>query len=489
MFRKKPSDPHPLLTYILQQQTVLPFPSADQEAILQIKNSNKNTSEQIPNVLRNYRTGWPLIRLSHLSPVENEKNYYEIPLQKRNDFFYVAAFSLAELIAHIPGKVTILNNDGEMVPDVNVFTIANIQHFSRNYTVSHDELKIGIAQKSASENTPNKTIDLKGQIAEPSLYRALLLEPILFAMNTPGQTLDKNIKYHRHDLEKMVIPGAAIFYDGQIYMDLGVFLQNCNFDRNAVNYFADIFKVHAFKVSYITPNFLPQGVLIIKALEKKYAEQVTALLRVGWEKEIIMALLLRIQAMNEKIVENEKKIIKEQEHDVPSTLHALNKELQQAMLKEIANNHLFDLTHVKMVLETMELINKASEEYETKQGVSGNTLALIAANYQTLSQHSMPKIILGIIGTAVAVLAFASAAAAIVAMSTGAIPVAAMLIALTGLLLVDGMTLLGYGLDMLVHNKVFNNSILSPALSFFKTSREIPVVEEKTNNISPRKIA
>lgn len=489
MFRKKPSDPHPLLTHILQQQTVLPFPRADQEAILQIKNSNKNNSEQIPNVLRNYRTGWPLIRLSHLSPVENEKNYYEVRSKKRSDFFYVAAFSLAELIAHIPGKVTILNNDGERVPDVNAFNISNIQHFSRNYTVSHDELKIGVVQKSASENATNKTIDLKGRIAEASLYRALLLEPILFAMNTPGQTLDKNIKYHRHDLEKMIIPGAAIFYDGQIYMDLGVFLQNCNFDREAVNYFAEIFKVHAFKINYLTPNFLPQGVLIIKALEKKYADQVAALLRVGWEEEIIMALLLRLQVINEKIVENEKKIIKEQEHLLPSTLHALNKELQQAMLKEIANNHLFDLKHVKMVLETMELINKASEEYETKQGVSTNTLALIAANYQTLSQHSTPKIILGIISAAVGVLAFAIAAGAIVAMSTGAIPVAAILIACTALLLTDGMLLLGGGLNMMINNKLFNNSILAPALSFFKASREIPVVEENINNISPKKTA
>lgn len=221
-----------------------------QASILSTYNAEKTKFEKIPLVPRNLKSGWPLLQVSFFSVVPNSSNpiKYEPALGGgKCHVFYVGAFCLAGLLSKVPGKVML--ND-KVIPEEDKYSLSlsNVEGVLDEFTFKHVHSGIEIIQGSGGYG---KTLEVKIPEGDSVKLRRELSDTFDYALKN-GRGLrsfgnyQNNIRYTEEEIKNRLKTEAAIFQSGQVYIDLGMFLEEIVKDNEITDLFKQMFKVDEF---------------------------------------------------------------------------------------------------------------------------------------------------------------------------------------------------------------------------------------------------
>lgn len=224
------------------------FSEQDQQAILVAHNHAKPRTKTIPLVDRNAQTGWPLLQVSLFTPSVADTQRYEHALGGgKCHYFYIGAFNFASMIAKVPGKMTVTGNY-EAPKDVNDLKIDNVAMFLEKFSVHHHVLGLKITSESGAYG---KTLDVICPEGNPDKLRQGLDYSFSFAMRSGAKMTSigawkDSPSLSKEEIQDGINEEVAIFSGGQIFVDLGEFLEQKVKDPELKEYFKTIFKVDEF---------------------------------------------------------------------------------------------------------------------------------------------------------------------------------------------------------------------------------------------------
>jgi len=226
-------------------------------------------SQHIPFVDRNAETGWPLFQVSLFTPLKEDPTRYRPRLDQRN-FFYIGAFDFARLLTRIPGQLDIKG-------DFHHFIRKNQVHFDHmglfleQFDVYHQQLDIRVRNtmggygKLLFVNYPQQKSNILALRLGESFNLILKDDAKISCFQS-----EEDLSYTQEQIEAAIQPSLGIFYQGQIFADLGAFLNECVQDAECTEYFKTVFKVEEFmdcsKVA-VEPS-LPDS-FVVKEKQKK----------------------------------------------------------------------------------------------------------------------------------------------------------------------------------------------------------------------------
>ncbi|HGU7315425.1 TPA: hypothetical protein ACNBB3_000930 [Legionella pneumophila] len=202
---------------------------ASQEYILSSYNEQKKGNDKIPTVPRNSKTGWPLLQLSMLSPsisINQTQKYEHVLGGGKCHYFLIGAFNFASLLAKVPGKMTVTGNNGKQLTREQI-KADNVGLFLNEFEIRHHALGITISSGSGAYG---KKLSVQSPAGSDELYKALFIKvPFEFAVKRgSGLSAIGNWKDSPGHTAKQIQEGinddVAVFSEGQIFVDLGEFL-------------------------------------------------------------------------------------------------------------------------------------------------------------------------------------------------------------------------------------------------------------------------
>lgn len=235
-----------------------PFSEEEQAPILNRYNEMMREGDKIQGFLRNYNSGWPLLQVSLFSMAigTTDPIKYEHVLGGGNcHFFHIGAFNLASLLTKIPGNMDITTPYPKN-PKRELVKADNVLLFLKAYSIHHKKFGIKISSKS---NAYGKILSVELPMGNSKKLCDELADSLSFAlkkrlsikaiggMDNPG--------YTQKQIEEAINPEVAVFINGQIFIDLGIFLEQQVKDKEVIELFKHLFKVDEFS-----------------ALKKEYAE-------------------------------------------------------------------------------------------------------------------------------------------------------------------------------------------------------------------------
>lgn len=224
---------------------IAPLNEEKQKTVLDGHNKDKKKLETIPLVLRNFHSGWPLIQVSLFSLEAGTMPMYGHVLGGgKCHLFYIGAFHLASIIAKITGNTKISGPKGEVRPEI--FNLDNVNEFLDHFSFFHQKLGFTMISKA---DTHGKTLDIQIPVGDPSILREALFKMFAFALKQKkitdiGSWKDKS--YSLQLIKESINEEVAIFHNGQIFIDLGAFLDLKIGDQELKDYFCRAFKVDDF---------------------------------------------------------------------------------------------------------------------------------------------------------------------------------------------------------------------------------------------------
>ena len=203
-------------------------------------------------LLRNAKSGWPLIQVSFFTPNEQDKNitYTNVLAGEKCHFFYIGAFSFAVLLTKLPGKCVIKGNDGQEF-SARQCRLENVNNFLHDFYIRHVATQIQVRQLS---NAYGKLLEIKMPSDQQNIMSKAFGKIFEFAVNK-SLYISKmdDWKNERHYSEALINAelnhNAAVFYNGQIFVDLGVFLREMVKSEEIYADLAGMFKVNEFRRS------------------------------------------------------------------------------------------------------------------------------------------------------------------------------------------------------------------------------------------------
>lgn len=228
---------------------------AEQARELDQHNQHIASRRQIPNVLRNRHTGWPMLQVSLFelrgyAPVTREAMYGPTIQGDKYKFLHMAAHSLAELLSS-RGDLTHsipANLQHCVTRPTNSFDSFFMRRFKTNY--AHDTITIN--EEPAGYGTRKLTVSIQGvcddAIREFETQLADLPEQVLQGAHgicsfSESQT---PIVFSEGNIIEALDDSLATFYQGQIYVDLGVFLDTYVQTKEIRDAFELAFQVEAY---------------------------------------------------------------------------------------------------------------------------------------------------------------------------------------------------------------------------------------------------
>lgn len=226
-------------------------------------------SERIPFLDRNEETGWPLFQVSLFTPLKEDPKKYRPKLDQRN-FFYIGAFDFARLLTCIPGRMDI-KGDFHHVIRKNQVHFDHMGLFLEQFDVFHRQLNIRVRNTMGGygkllfvDYPQQKSDTLASRLVES--FNLILKDDAKIACFQS----EEELSYTQEQIEAAIQPSLGIFYQGQIYADLGAFLEKYVQDEDCIKYFKTVFKVEQFmgcsKVAI--ERSLPDS-LVVKEHQKK----------------------------------------------------------------------------------------------------------------------------------------------------------------------------------------------------------------------------
>ncbi|WP_115341260.1 hypothetical protein [Legionella parisiensis] len=240
---------------------IQPFSEEEQAAVLNC--DNKTVSEH--NLfLRNYNSGWPLLQVSLFSIINDTADpiKYEHVLGGGNcHFFHIGAFNFASLLAKISGNMDIVT-PYPITPKRELVKADNVLLFLREFSIHHKRLGIKISNKS---NAYGRSLLVDLPIENAAKFRDALADSFSFALQKPFSInaiggMNDSV-YTQKQIEEAINHQVAVFINGQIFIDLGMLLEQHVKDKEIVELFKHLFKVDAFlelKKNY--PKFTPHSI-------------------------------------------------------------------------------------------------------------------------------------------------------------------------------------------------------------------------------------
>jgi hypothetical protein len=297
----------------------------DQKPVMDDFNRQRIDREKIPLVNRNFKTGWPLLQVSLMSPVENKTGYYEPALGGgKCHYFDIGAFNLGVLLSTIHGKMEIRNGQKTL----SVEKLSGIALFLDSFDIHHIPTHIRIRSSSGSygkiltvESCGENLSDANSKLA------AVLADSFRFSIKK-GFRIHAIGSYHKQEypeeyLERAVKQEVAVFSEGQIFVDLGALLSQVK-DEETSAYFRTIFRVDEFlEVRDAHPELLPSK-LTLKDMDDPYLvklhEKIKAMSDYGRsmeEGDIAKAKIVQELAKNleEKVLEFYKNSVNKQPNE------------------------------------------------------------------------------------------------------------------------------------------------------------------------------
>lgn len=221
-----------------------------QEKALNLFNQNKKASERIPLLIRNLKSGWPLLQVSLFTPTNTNLFTHALGGEKCH-FFFVGAFNFGVLLTKIPGLIKF---NGEEVPKKDVYkeiNIGRVSSFLDSFKIEHASLNISV---SSTTGTYGKSIKITAPFKKKQLLESALSKPLEFALK-PKEKLYAigtytDHEYTKEDIEEKLDPDVAIFYEGQVFIDLGCFLEQ-TVNQEIKDFFHNAFKVDKFLALHV----------------------------------------------------------------------------------------------------------------------------------------------------------------------------------------------------------------------------------------------
>ncbi len=240
--------------------------------------STTKTSEKIPLVPRNKNTGWPLLQVSLFTPVEGEENAYSPMLGGGVCHgFDHEAFNLATLLTQIPGKIVIRGNNNS-IRDKKFLNANFVMEFISHFSFEHANIGLIISSKNSSGygkklhvQTPfteeqsaklsealhyglwvaqNSKEDIEYHKKEQGLFMASHFHNIAPLKNSGRYDEEKN--YTEAYIQQNINHQIATFQNGQVFIDLGYFIETIVEDKELTTYFERMFKVKEFVATMST---------------------------------------------------------------------------------------------------------------------------------------------------------------------------------------------------------------------------------------------
>ncbi|WP_454781967.1 hypothetical protein [Legionella sp. WA2022007384] len=237
------------------------FSEEEQAPILSQYNKTQTDKNKIPQLLRNYNSGWPLLQVSLLSLNDTlEPAKYEHVLGGGTcHFFYIGAFNFASLLTKIPGDMDIETPDST-ASKRELVKADNVLLYLKAFSILHKKFNIKITSTSGGYG---KTLIVELPIGNAERLRNALIDSLSFALRKPsliraiGGWNDSG--YTQKYIEDAINPEVAIFINGQIFIDLGMLLKQIVKDKEVTSLFKHLFKVNEFlELKKKSAEFKPQ---------------------------------------------------------------------------------------------------------------------------------------------------------------------------------------------------------------------------------------
>ncbi|KTD71045.1 hypothetical protein Lste_0369 [Legionella steelei] len=245
------------------------FLEEEQSSVLNRYNALQSDRYKIPELLRNYHTGWPLLQVSLFSVAKDatESIKYEHVLGGGAcHFFYIGAFNFASLLTKIPGSMDI-TTPYPITPKRELVKADNVLLFLKSFSVHHKRIGIKITSKS---NVYGKSLLVDLPMGNASKFCDALMNVFSFALKK-----DAAIKaiggwsspgYTQQEIESAINPEVAVFHNGQIFIDFGMFLEQIVKDAETIELFKFLFKIEPFlELQKKYPEFKPKPLQAVVA--------------------------------------------------------------------------------------------------------------------------------------------------------------------------------------------------------------------------------
>ncbi|WP_203110779.1 hypothetical protein [Legionella bononiensis] len=219
-----------------------------QASLLESHNKGKRRFEKIPLIQRNSTTGWPLLQVSLFSPSTNDTQRYEHALGGgKCHFFYIGAFNLACALAKIPGPMEITAGYGQTAKREQLIA-DNVGLFLDSFSIKHQGINTTIASDSGAYG---KTLTVQCPEGDSSKLQFALFDVFRFAVKKGSTISDiglwKDVPgYTEREIRENINDDVAVFAEGQIFVDLGEFLEQQVKDKDITEFFKHLFKVDEF---------------------------------------------------------------------------------------------------------------------------------------------------------------------------------------------------------------------------------------------------
>lgn len=247
------------------------FSEEEQDPILSRHNETRTEHNKIPQLLRNYKSGWPLLQVSlfSLNDTLDPIKYEHVLGGGICHFFYIGAFNFASLLTKIPGSMDIIT-PYPITPKREQVKADNVLLFLKAFSIHHKKLGIKITSTSGGYGK-NLAISLPEGNADK--LRDALADSFSFALKE--RTSIKAIGgwndsgYTQKQIEEAINTDVAVFINGQIFIDLGMFLKKAVKDKEVSALFKVLFKVDAFlELKKKHPEFKPNSTKSSKPTQK-----------------------------------------------------------------------------------------------------------------------------------------------------------------------------------------------------------------------------
>ncbi len=247
------------------------FSEEEQVHILSHYNETQTERNKIPQLLRNYKSGWPLLQVSlfSLNDTMDPLKYEHVLGGGICHFFYIGAFNFASLLTKIPGNMDIIT-PYPITQKKELVKADNVLLFLKAFSIHHKKLGIKITSTSGGYGK-NLTVELPEGNADE--LRDALADSFSFALK--GRAPIKSIGgwndsgYTQKQIEEAINTDVAVFINGQIFIDLGMFLKQTVKDKEVSTLFKFLFKVDAFlALKKKHPEFKPNSTKSSEATPK-----------------------------------------------------------------------------------------------------------------------------------------------------------------------------------------------------------------------------
>lgn len=252
------------------------FSEEEQTPLLKIYNETQTEKNKIPGLLRNYHSGWPLLQVSLLSITKDTTdpiNYIPVLGGGNCHFFYIGAFNFASLLTKIPGRMEI-SIPFPPNPKREFVKADNIHSFLRSYSIYHKKWGIKISSNSGFYG---KNLNVVLPEGNANQFRDALTHSFSFALKK-GASLKAidgwtDSEYTQKEIEEAINPGVAVFHNGQIFIDLGMLLEQKVKDAEVIALFKNLFKIEPFlELRHQYPEFKPNTLKAVEVIQEAPAK-------------------------------------------------------------------------------------------------------------------------------------------------------------------------------------------------------------------------